>query len=140
MKERTLSIIKPDAVLANETNRICQRLLNAGFTVVASKKDYPLTQEAAEQFYSEHRGKDFFKGLIQSMTSGPILIQVLEGDNVIDRYRQLMGPTDPQQAKPGTLRADFGGKALPRNAVHGSDSMESAQREILFFFPELITS
>jgi nucleoside-diphosphate kinase len=135
--ERTLSIIKPDAVAAGQAETICQRLSDAGLEIIAFKKDYQLTQEEAEAFYADHRGKNFFEGLIQLMISGPLYIQVLEGENAIEHYRQVMGPTDPIKAAPGTLRADFGGKALPANAVHGSDSLNSACREIDFFFKSL---
>lgn len=135
--ERTLSIIKPDAVAAKQAESISQRCIEVGLTIIASKKNYQLTQQEAEQFYAAHWGKPFFQGFIQLMISGPVYIQVLEGENAINRYRQLMGPTDPTKATAGTLRAEFGGKALPANAVHGSDSPESAYEEIAFFFNEL---
>jgi nucleoside-diphosphate kinase len=133
-REKTLSIIKPDAV--TEVEAIYQNLRAAGLEIIASKKDYKLTVPEAEQFYTEHRGKGFFQELIQFMTSGPICLQILEGDNAIQYYRQLIGNTDPTKAAIGTLRTKFGGKKLPANALHGSDSVESARREIGFFFPE----
>jgi nucleoside-diphosphate kinase len=134
IKEKTLSIIKPDAVAKNQAEEILKRLSNSNLSVIAIKKNYQLTREKAEQFYQEHHGKPFFEGLVQSMISGPVFIQILEGENAISRYRELMGPTDPTKAHPGTLRADFGGGKMPMNAVHGSDSLESAEREISFFF------
>lgn len=137
--ERTLSIIKPDAVSRDQTEAISQQLQSHGFKVIAAKY-HQLTRAEAEQFYAEHNGKDFFEGCIQFITSGKIFLQVLERDNAIKAYRKLMGATDPKQADPDTLRAQFGAKALPANAVHGSDSQAGASREITLFFKDLALS
>jgi nucleoside-diphosphate kinase len=134
--ERTLSIIKPDAVGKGQAEIISQRCIDAGLKIVASKKNYQLTPTEAENFYAAHRGEDFFEGLIQLMISGPVYIQILEADDAIERYRTLMGATDPIEAAKGTLRAEFGGKALPANAVHGSDSPAGAHEEIGFFLKD----
>jgi len=132
--ERTLSIIKPDAVSKNLIGAILQRFENANFTIVAAKM-LQLTKEQAEAFYAEHEGREFYAPLIEFMTSGPIMVQVLEGENIIPSYRELIGKTDPAQAAPGTIRADFA-ETTRYNAVHGSDSPESASREIAFFFAD----
>lgn len=132
--ERTLSIIKPDAVSKNLIGAILQRFENANFTIVAAKM-LQLTKEQAEAFYAEHEGREFYAPLIEFMTSGPIMVQVLEGENIIPSYRELIGKTDPAQAAPGTIRADFA-ESTRYNAVHGSDSPESASREIAFFFAD----
>ena len=131
--ERTFSIIKPDAVERNLIGEIYNRFEKAGFKIVAAKM-VQLTEEQASGFYAEHEGKPFFPPLKEFMTSGPIMVQVLEGDNVIARYRELMGKTNPEEAACGTLRADYA-IDMRLNSVHGSDSPESAAREIEFFFP-----
>ena len=130
--ERTLSIIKPDAVAKGYVEEICKRLEDAGLSIT-EKKSIHLDDALAEGFYIEHKGKPFFEDLIKFMTSGPIQVQVLEGDNAIINYREVMGSTNPKEAAPGTLRADFA-ESIDANAVHGSDSPESAKREIDYFF------
>ncbi len=130
--ERTLSIIKPDAVGKNAIGEILSRFEKAGLRIVALKMLH-LTREQAGGFYAEHKGRPFYEGLVEFMTSGPVCVQVLEGDNAISRNRELMGATDPKKAEPGTIRADFA-EAISTNAVHGSDSPNSAAREIAFFF------
>lgn len=130
--EQTLSIIKPDAVRKNLIGAILARFEQAGLTISALKMLH-LTRAQAEGFYGEHKGKPFFAGLVDFMTSGPICVHVLEGENAIALNRQLMGATNPQEAEPGTLRADFA-ESVGQNAVHGSDSPESAAREVAFFF------
>jgi len=130
--ERTLSIIKPDAVAKNVVGRIISRFEDGGLRVVAAKM-VQLTDETAGGFYAEHRERGFFKDLVGFMTSGPVIVQVLEGENAIARNRELMGATDPAKAAPGTIRADFA-KSIDANAVHGSDSAASAEREIAYFF------
>ena len=135
--EQTLSIIKPDAVSKGFAEEICKRLESAGLNII-SKKSLHLTEEEAEGFYIEHKGKSFFSDLITFMTSGPIQVQILEGDNAISKYREVMGNTDPQEADPGTLRADFA-DSIDANAVHGSDSEKSAEREINYFFSNWVS-
>ena len=130
--ERTLSIIKPDAVAKGHVEEICKRLEDAGLSITEIKSIH-LDDALAEGFYIEHKGKPFFEDLIKFMTSGPIQVQVLEGDNAIINYREVMGSTNPKEAAPGTLRADFA-ESIDANAVHGSDSPESAKREIDYFF------
>lgn len=130
--ERTLSIIKPDAVAKNVIGEIITRFETAGLIIVASRLEY-LSSECAEGFYAEHRGKPFYKDLVDFMTSGPVVLQVLEGESAIMLNRELMGATNPQEAEKGTIRADFA-KSIDANAVHGSDSAESAIREIGYFF------
>ena len=130
--ERTLSIIKPDAVAKGHVDEICKRLEDAGLSIT-EKKSIHMDDALAEGFYIEHKGKPFFEDLIKFMTSGPIQVQVLEGDNAIFNYREVMGSTNPKEATPGTLRADFA-ESIDANAVHGSDSPESAKREIDYFF------
>ncbi|MBC6429033.1 MAG: nucleoside-diphosphate kinase [Cellvibrionales bacterium] len=130
--ERTLSIIKPDAVAQNAIGQILARFEQAGLQIVAAKM-LRLDDPQASGFYAEHRDRPFFAALIEFMTSGPVLVQVLEGDNAIARNREIMGATDPQQAAPGTIRADFA-TSIDANAVHGSDSTESAAREVAYFF------
>ena len=132
--EQTLSIIKPDAIYKGFAEKICERLEDAGLKIL-SKKSLHLTEEEAEGFYIEHKGKPFFPDLITFMTSGPIQVQILEGDNAISNYREVMGNTDPKEAGPGTLRADFA-DSIDANAVHGSDSEQSAEREIQYFFSD----
>lgn len=132
--ERTFSIIKPDAVERNLIGEIYNRIEKAGLRIVAAKMVH-LTEDQASGFYAEHEGKEFFPPLKEFMTSGPIMAQVLEGENAIARYRELMGKTNPEEAACGTLRADYA-LSMRHNSVHGSDSPESAAREIEFFFPE----
>jgi len=130
--ERTLSIIKPDAVDKGHVDEICKRLEDAGLSITEKKRIH-LDDVLAEGFYIEHKGKPFFEDLIKFMTSGPIQVQVLEGHDAIVNYREVMGSTNPKEAAPGTLRADFA-ESIDANAVHGSDSPESAKREIDYFF------
>ena len=130
--EKTLSIIKPDAVRKGHIDEICKRIEDSGLNILEKKK-MDLTQEEAEGFYIEHKGKPFFDALIEFMTSGTIQVQVLEGEDAIIRYRDLMGSTNPQEAKEGTLRRYFA-ESIDANAVHGSDSPKSAVREIDYFF------
>lgn len=131
--ERTFSIIKPDAVERNLIGEIYHRIETSGLRLIAAKMVH-LTREQANGFYAEHEGKPFFPTLMEFMTSGPIMVQVLEGENAIERYRQLMGKTNPEEAACGTIRADYA-LNMQRNSVHGSDSPQSAAREIEFFFP-----
>jgi nucleoside-diphosphate kinase len=133
--ERTLSIIKPDAVTKNVIGEIYSRFERAGLKIVAAKMTW-LARPDAEGFYAVHRGKPFFDGLIGFMTSGPVMIQVLEGENAIAKNRDLMGATDPKKAAPGTIRADFA-RNIDANAVHGSDGADTAEVEIAYFFPTL---
>jgi|TARA_B100000809_G_C14999698_1_gene481094 nucleoside-diphosphate kinase len=130
--ETTLSIIKPDAFAKGYTEEICSRLEEQGLAI-KEKKQLHLSTKKAEGFYIEHKERPFFKALVEFMTSGPIQVQVLEGENAISRYREIMGSTNPQEAAPGTLRSDFA-ESIDANAVHGSDSSESAEREISYFF------
>lgn len=130
--ERTLSIVKPDAVAKNIIGKVISRFEKAGLKIVASKMIH-LTEEHAKGFYAEHDGRPFFDGLVQFMTSGPVVVQVLEGENAIKLNRELMGVTNPDEAADGTLRKDFA-ETTTRNVVHGSDSPESASREIQYFF------
>ena len=131
--ERTLSIIKPDAVAKNVIGEIYTRFERAGLKIVAAKMTR-LARPDAEGFYAVHRERPFFRGLVEFMTSGPVMIQVLEGDNAIAKNRDLMGATDPKNAAPDTIRADFA-QSIDANAVHGSDGPETAETEIEFFFP-----
>src|ERR1700761_1184489 len=133
--ERTLSIIKPDAVAKNVIGEIYMRFEKAGLKVVAAKMKH-LSQREAEGFYAVHRERPFFKPLVDFMASGPVMIQVLEGDGAIARNRDLMGATDPKKAAAGTIRADFA-QSIDANAVHGSDAEETAKVEIAYFFPTL---
>ncbi|MEC8097295.1 MAG: nucleoside-diphosphate kinase [Pseudomonadota bacterium] len=130
--EMTLSIIKPDAVAKNVIGKIEQRFEDAGLKIVASKMLH-LSVEKAQGFYAEHKGKPFFNALVEFMTSGPVIVQVLAGENAITLNRELMGNTNPKEAEAGTIRADFA-ESIDANAVHGSDSPVSAQREIAYFF------
>ncbi|TKI06744.1 nucleoside-diphosphate kinase [Martelella alba] len=132
--ERTFSMVKPNAVAKNVIGSIYARFESAGFTLVAVKM-LQLTREQAEGFYAEHRGKPFFDGLVEFMTSGPIMVQVLEGEDAVRRNREIMGATNPANALAGTLRCDYA-DSLTANAVHGSDSPESAAREIAYFFSD----
>lgn len=130
--ERTLSIIKPNAVKQNLIGQIETRITQAKLTIIALKM-VQLTKEQAEGFYAEHQGKPFFDHLVKFMTSGPVVVQVLQGEKAVSRYREIMGATDPSKALAGTLRYDFA-DSLTENAVHGSDATESAEREIAYFF------
>ena len=130
--ERTLSIIKPDAVAKNVIGDILARFERNGLRIVAAKM-LRLSAADAGGFYAEHRGRPFYPALIEFMTSGPVLVQVLEGENAVVRNRELMGATNPREAAPGTIRADFAA-TIDANAVHGSDSPASAAREIAYFF------
>jgi nucleoside-diphosphate kinase len=132
--ERTLSIIKPDAVSKNVIGQIVARFEAAGLRIVASRMEH-LTEEKAKGFYAEHDGKGFFADLVAFMTSGPVVVQVLEGEDAIALNRQLMGATNPQEADAGTIRADFA-TTIDANAVHGSDSPASAAREVAYFFAD----
>lgn len=133
--EQTLSIIKPDAVRDNHIGEIVGRFEQAGLKIVAQQMML-LSQVEAEGFYAEHKGKPFFEGLVEFMTSGPVVVQVLSGENAIALNREIMGATDPAKAAAGTLRALYGTK-VSSNAVHGSDSPTSAAREIAYFFASL---
>jgi len=130
--ERTLSIVKPDAVAKNVIGEIYSRFEKAGLTIVASKM-LRLSDDVAGGFYAEHRERPFYPDLVAFMTSGPVVVQVLEGEDAIARNRELMGATNPQEAAAGTIRADFA-NSIDANAVHGSDSEASAAREIAYFF------
>ncbi len=132
--ERTFSIVKPDAVKRNLIGAIYQRIESAGLSIIAAKMVH-LTREQAEGFYAEHKGREFFEPLVEFMTSGPIMVQVLEGDNAIQNYRDLMGKTNPEEALAGTIRSDYA-LSMRHNSVHGSDSPQSAAREIAFFFTD----
>jgi nucleoside-diphosphate kinase len=133
--ERTLSIIKPDAVAKNVIGQIYSRFENAGLKVIAARM-VQLSRAEAEGFYAVHRERPFFKDLVDFMISGPVMIQVLEGDNAIVKNRDLMGATDPKKAEKGTIRADFA-DSIDANAVHGSDAPDTAKIEIAYFFPSL---
>ena len=132
--EQTLSIIKPDAVSKNIIGKIISRFEDNGLEIIAAKL-IRLSDDEASGFYAEHQGKPFFNALKDFMTSGPVFIQVLQGENAISRNRELMGDTDPAKAKVGSIRSDFA-SSIDANAVHGSDSKESAEREINYFFVE----
>ena len=132
--ERTFSIVKPDAVARNLVGEIYSRFEKAGLKIIGSRM-LLLSEEQAAGFYAEHDGKPFYEDLCAYMRSGPVMIQVLEGQDAISANRKLMGSTDPKEAEPGTIRADFA-ESIDANAVHGSDSLESAKREINFFFQE----
>lgn len=131
--QRTLSIIKPDAVAKNVIGQIIARFEGAGLKVVAGRLVHLSTAEAG-QFYAVHKERPFFKDLVEFMTSGPVFVQVLEGEDAIAKNRDLMGATDPKKAAPGTIRADFA-ESIDANAVHGSDAPETAAVEVAFFFP-----
>lgn len=130
--ERTLSIVKPDGVAKNVIGEIYTRFERAGLRIVAARMMH-LTRAQAEAFYAVHRERPFFGELVEFMTSGPVMVQVLEGENAVARNREVMGATDPRKAAPGTIRADFA-EEVTENAVHGSDSAENAAHEIAFFF------
>jgi nucleoside-diphosphate kinase len=132
--ERTLSIIKPDAVAKNIIGKIYSRFESAGLKIVAARMQH-LTREEAGGFYAIHEGKPFYEALLDFMTSGPVMIQVLEGEDAINHNRRIMGATNPAEAAPGTIRADFA-KSIDANAVHGSDGPDTARTEIAYFFGE----
>jgi nucleoside-diphosphate kinase len=131
-KEQTLSIVKPDAVSANNVGAILSRFEKAGLKIIAAKMLH-LSAEQAKAFYAVHAHRPFFQELVTFMIEGPVFVSVLEGDNAIATHRDLMGATNPKEAAPGTIRADFA-KSIDKNAVHGSDSLENAKKEIQFFF------
>jgi nucleoside-diphosphate kinase len=133
--EQTLSIIKPDATRRNLTGEIVARFEKAGLRVVAQKR-MRLSTETAEAFYNVHKARPFFRGLVEFMTSGPVVVQVLEGEGAIAKNREVMGATDPAKAAAGTIRKDFA-ESIEANSVHGSDAPETAREEIRFFFSEL---
>lgn len=133
--ERTLSIIKPDAVAKNVIGQIYQRFEDAGLKIVAAKMKH-LSQAEAEGFYAVHKERPFFGDLVEFMTSGPVMIQVLEGDSAIAKNREIMGATNPKEAAAGTIRADFA-ESIDANAVHGSDAPETAAVEIAYFFSSI---
>ena len=130
--ERTFSIVKPDAVARNVIGQIYARFEQAGLRIVAAKM-LQLTRQEAEGFYAVHKERPFFKDLVNFMCSGPVMVQVLEGENAIAKNREVMGATNPKDAKPGTIRADFA-NSIDENAVHGSDAAETAKAEIAYFF------
>jgi nucleoside-diphosphate kinase len=132
--ERTFSIIKPDATRRNITGKIIDRLEQAGLRVVASKRLH-MTRQQAEGFYAVHKARPFFNDLCSFMTSGPVVVQVLEGENAVAKNREVMGATNPKDAAPGTIRADFA-ESIEANSVHGSDAPETAAQEIKYFFTE----
>ena len=132
--ERTLSIVKPDGVSANLIGEVLRRLEKAGLTIIAARMRQ-LSQAEAEGFYAVHRERPFFRDLVRYMTSGPVLVQVLQGQNAIARNREIMGATDPKKAAAGTIRADLA-KSIEQNVVHGSDAPDTAAREIAYFFSE----
>ena len=132
--EKTLSIIKPDATSRNITGKINSMIEEAGLKIVAQKM-IKLSKEQAEKFYQEHQGKSFFDNLVNFMSSAPVVVQVLEGENAISHYRSIMGATNPAVAENGTIRKTFA-LSIDKNSVHGSDSIESANREISFFFSQ----
>ena len=132
--ERTLSIIKPDAVAKNIIGKIYCRFESNGLKIVAAKMKH-LTREEAEGFYAVHKERPFFAELVKFMTSGPVMVQVLEGENAVAKNRELMGATNPKEAAPGTIRADFA-SSIDANAVHGSDSLANAAIEVAYFFGE----
>ena len=132
--ERTLSIVKPDGVQKNVIGEVYRRFEQAGLRIVAARMRR-LTQAEAEGFYAVHRERPFFRDLVSYMTSGPVVVQVLEGENAVAKNRDIMGATDPKKAAPGTIRADLA-TSIEQNVVHGSDSLENAAREIAYFFAE----
>ena len=132
--ERTLSIVKPDGVRKNVIGEVYRRFERAGLSIVAARM-LRLSQAQAEGFYAVHRERPFFKDLVAYMTSGPVVVQVLEGENAVAKNREIMGATDPKKAAPGSIRADLA-DSIEANTVHGSDSLENAAREIAYFFSE----
>lgn len=135
MAERTLSIIKPDGVQKNLIGACLARFEKAGLKIVGTRM-LQLTKKQAEEFYAVHRGKPFYEPLVRYMTSGPVVVSVLEGDNAVTKNREIMGATDPKKAAPGTIRRDYA-DSIEANVVHGSDSPENARIEIRFFFPKM---
>ncbi len=133
--ERTLSIIKPDATMRNITGKVNAMIEASGLKIVAQKRIRLSTQQV-EDFYREHKGKSFFANLVNIMTSAPVIVQVLQGENAVQNYRKIMGATNPDVAEEGTIRKTFA-LSIDKNTVHGSDSLENAKREIAFFFNEL---
>ena len=135
--ERTFSIIKPDATRRNLTGAINERIERAGLRIVAQRR-LRMTRDQAEGFYAVHRERPFYRSLVEFMTSGPVVVQVLEGEDAVAKYREVMGATDPAKAAPGTIRKEFA-ESIEANSVHGSDSPENARTEVAFFFkPEEI--
>lgn len=134
-KQRTLSIIKPDATRRNLTGEVNARIENAGLRIIAQKR-LKMTREMAEKFYEVHKERAFYNDLCAFMTSGPVVVQVLEGENAVEKYRTVMGATNPANADEGTIRKDFA-ESIEANTVHGSDSAENAATEIAFFFGEI---
>ncbi|PJB70660.1 MAG: nucleoside-diphosphate kinase [Alphaproteobacteria bacterium CG_4_9_14_3_um_filter_47_13] len=134
VKQRTLSIIKPDATRRGLTDAINEKIENGGLKIIA-RKDITLTQEQAGKFYEVHKERPFYGELVDSMIVAPVVVQVLEGEDAVTKYRNIMGDTDPANAAPGTIRAEFA-ESKGANSVHGSDSAENAMNEILFFFKE----
>jgi len=132
--ERTLSIVKPDGVRKNVIGEVYRRFEQAGLGIVAARM-MRLSQSEAEGFYAVHRERPFFRDLVSYMTSGPVIVQVLEGEDAVARNREIMGATDPKKAAPGTIRADLA-ESIEQNVVHGSDSLDNATREIAYFFAE----
>jgi nucleoside-diphosphate kinase len=132
--ERTLSIVKPDGVQKNLIGEVYRRFEQAGLRVIAARM-LQLSQSQAEGFYAVHRERPFYRDLVRYMTSGPVMVQVLEGENAVGRNREIMGATDPKKAAPGTIRADLAA-SIEQNVVHGSDAADTAAREIAFFFAE----
>ena len=130
--ERTLSIVKPDGVKGNHIGEVYRRFEQAGLSIIAARM-LQLSQREAEGFYAVHRERPFFRDLVRYMTSGPVLVQVLEGENAVAKNRDIMGATDPKKAAPGTIRADLAA-SIEQNVVHGSDAAETAEREIAYFF------
>jgi nucleoside-diphosphate kinase len=135
--ERTLSIIKPDATRRKLTDKINARFEQRGLRIIKKTEPRKLSRDEAERFYGVHRQRPFFNDLVKFMTSGPVVIQVLEGENAVALNREIMGATDPAKAAPGTIRKDFA-ESIEANSVHGSDSVETARTEIAFFFPDLL--
>lgn len=133
-RERTFSIIKPDATRRNITGAVNERIEKSGLRIVAQKR-IKMSKEQAEGFYAVHKERPFFNGLVTFMTSGPVVVQVLEGENAVAKYREVMGATDPAKAAPGTIRKDFA-ESIEANSAHGSDSLENAKSEIAFFFKD----
>jgi nucleoside-diphosphate kinase len=133
-RERTFSIIKPDATRRNITGAINDRIEKSGLRIVAQKR-LQMTKDQAEGFYAVHKERPFFTSLVKFMTSGPVVVQVLEGENAVAKYREVMGATDPAKAAPGTIRKDFA-ESIEANSVHGSDSPDNAKTEIAFFFKD----
>jgi nucleoside-diphosphate kinase len=130
--ERTLSILKPDAVANNKIGEVIARIEKSGLRVIAARMRH-LTTGEAEGFYAVHKERPFFRDLVTFMTSGPVMVMALEGDNAVAKYREIMGATNPKDAAPGTIRADFA-KSIDENAVHGSDSLDNAKIEVSYFF------